>query len=92
MCGETVLKRGKLIKTEGIQLVNGETIKEVCEEGYKYLGILELNKVKEQELKDIFRNDYMRRLKLVMKSKLNGRKKSKQQTHGRYPCYYMAEV
>ena len=57
--------------------MNGETIKEVCEEGYKYLGILELDKVKEQKMKDIFRNEYMRRLKLVMKSKLNGKNKIK---------------
>ena len=76
-CGVAVLKRGKLSKTEGIQLVNGETIKEVYEEGYRYLGILDLDKVEEQEMKDIFRNEYMRRLKLVMKSKLNGRKKIK---------------
>ncbi|XP_068739420.1 uncharacterized protein [Montipora capricornis] len=75
-CGVTVLKRCKLNKTEGSQLVNGETIKEVCEEGYKYLRILELDKVKEQEM-DIFRNEYMQRLKLVMKSKLNGRNKIK---------------
>ena len=34
-CGVTVLKTGKLSKTEGIQLVNGETIKKVREEGYK---------------------------------------------------------
>ena len=45
------------------------------EEGYKYLGTLDLDKVKEQQMKDTFRNEYMRRLKLVMKSKLNGRKK-----------------
>ena len=76
-CGVTVLKRGKVSKTEGIQLVNGETIKDVCEEGYAYLGILGLDKVKEQEMNDIFRNQYMRRLKLVMKSKLNGRYKIK---------------
>ena len=49
-CGVTVLKRGKLNKTEGIQLVNSETMKEVCEEGYKYLGIAKLDKVKEQEI------------------------------------------
>ena len=76
-CGVTVLKRGKPCKTEGIQLVNGETIKVVCVEGYKYLGILELDKMKEHEMKDIFRNEYMRRLKLVMKSKLNGGNKIK---------------
>ena len=62
-CGVAVLKRGKLSKTEGIQLVNGERIKEVCEEEYKYLGILELDRVNEQEMKDSFRNEYMRRLK-----------------------------
>ena len=33
--------------------------------------------MKEQEMKDIFRNEYVRRLKLVMKSKLNGRNKIK---------------
>ena len=76
-CGVAVLKRGKLSKTEGIQLVNGETIKEMCEEGYKYLGILELDRVKEQEMKDSFRNEYMRSLKLVMQSKLNGGNKIK---------------
>ena len=54
-----------------------ETIKEVSEEGYKYLGIMELDRVKEQEMKKIFRNEYMRRLKLVMQSKLNGGNKIK---------------
>lgn len=54
---------------------NKTTIKEECEEGYKYLGILELNKVKEQEMKDIFKNEYKQRHKQGMKSKLNGRNK-----------------
>ena len=51
---------------------NNTTVKEVCEEGYKYLGILELDKVKEQEMKGIFRNEYKRRQEQGMKSKLNG--------------------
>ena len=76
-CGVTVLERGKLSKKEGIQLVNGETIKEVGEEGSMYLGIMELDRVKEQEMNKIFRNEYMRRLKLVMQSKLNGGNKIK---------------
>ena len=45
-CGVVIMKRGKLIKSDGIQLINGETIKEVGEEGYKYLGILEIDKIK----------------------------------------------
>ena len=38
----------------------------------KYLGILELEfKFKEREMKEIFRTEYLRRFKLVMKSQLN---------------------
>ena len=58
-------------------MVNGQTIKEVDDEGYKYLGILELDKFKEREMKDIFRTEYLRRFKLVMKSQLNGKNKIK---------------
>ena len=76
-CGVVCMKRGKLSKAEGLRLRSGEMIKEVTEEGYKYLGILELDKVKEQEMKQEFRAEYMRRLKLIMKSKLHGRNKIK---------------
>ena len=76
-CGVVALKRGKLCKSEGIKLINGQTIKEVDDEGYKYLGILELDKFKEREMKDIFRIEYLRRLKLVMKSQLNCKNKVK---------------
>ena len=34
-------------------MINGQTIKEVDDEDYKYLGILELEKLKEREMKDI---------------------------------------
>ena len=52
-----MLKRGKLCKSEGIKLINEQTIKEVDDEGYKYLGILELDKFKEREMKDMFQTD-----------------------------------
>ena len=74
-CGVTVMKRGKLVTSEGIVLANGENIKAVNSEGYKYLGILELDKIKENEMKELFRREYLRRVNLVMKSKLNGRNK-----------------
>ena len=44
------------------------------EEGYKYLGITELDRIKEEEMKKIFQREYFRRARLVMQSKLNGRK------------------
>ena len=69
------MKCGKLVTSEGIVLANGENIKAVNSEGYKYLGILELDKIKEYEMKEVFRREYLRRVNLVMKSKLNGRNK-----------------
>ena len=32
-CGVVVLKRGNLCESEGIKLINGQTIKEVDDEG-----------------------------------------------------------
>ena len=68
-------ERGKLSTTDGIELPGGEKIREVDEEGYKYLGILELDKIREKEMKELFRMEYLRRVRLVMKSRLNGRNK-----------------
>ena len=44
-CAVVSLQRGKKTRWEGIQLPNGEEIGEVDAGGYKYLGILELNKM-----------------------------------------------
>ena len=70
-----IMNRGKVKSTDGIELPSGEKIREIEEDGYKYLGILEYDRVKEQEMKDKFRNEYFRRAKLILKSKLNGRNK-----------------
>ena len=48
-CGVVVPKRGKLCKSEGIKLINRQTIKEVDDEGYKYT---ELDKFKERKMKE----------------------------------------
>ena len=63
------MDRGK--STDGIELPIGEKIK-IEADGYKYLRILEYDRVKEQEMKNNFRNEYFRRTKLILKSKLNG--------------------
>ena len=39
-CGVVILKKGKLVKFDGIQLPNDEIMKEVDENGYTYFGIL----------------------------------------------------
>ena len=46
-------------------------MKTIDEEGYKYLGILEYDKVKEKEMKTEFVREYKRRLRLILRSKLN---------------------
>ena len=76
-CGILIMHRGAVAKTKtnGIVLPSGETIKHIDEDGYKYLGILEFDSVKEKKMKEAFATEYFRRVKLVCKSKLNGKNK-----------------
>ena len=50
-------------------------MKDIDETGYTYLGILETDKIKEKEMKEKFSREYLRRLRLILRSKLNGRNK-----------------
>ena len=45
--GILTLKRGNIVKSEGIKLLDGEVMKQVGQEGYTYLGMIELDKIKE---------------------------------------------
>ena len=74
-CGILTMKRGKIVKSEGINLPDGEVMKQVGQEGYIYLGIIELDKIKETEMKQKITKEYTRRQRLILKSKLNGRNK-----------------
>ena len=74
-CGLVILKKEKLVKFDGIHLSNQEITKEVDENGYTYLGILELDKIKDHEMKNKVTAEYKRRLSLILKSKLNGKNK-----------------
>ena len=74
-CGILVLKRGKIDKCDGVTLPDGQIMKEIEKNGYRYLGVVELDRVKEREMKEQFVKEYKRRLKLVLKSKLNGKNK-----------------
>ena len=74
-CGILTMKRSKIVKNEGIKLPDGKVIRQVGQEGYKYLGIIELDKIKETEMKQKIAKEYKRSQRLILKSKLNGRKK-----------------
>ena len=64
-CGVIIMNRGKVKSTDRIELPSGEKIREIEAEGYKYLGILEYDRIKGQEMKDKFRNEYFRKAKLI---------------------------
>ena len=71
-CAMVEMKRGKLIDSDGLDLPEGQKIKSLQdEEAYKYLGVLENDKIKSTEVKDILRQEYFRRVKKILRSKLN---------------------
>ena len=51
-CAVVLPQRGKKARWEGIQLPNGEEIGEAGAGGYKYLGVLELDKIMRQNEKE----------------------------------------
>ena len=73
-CGILLMKRGKLAKIDGITVPTGEKIEDIDQDkGYKYLGILEADGIKSSEIKTNIKKEYLRRLKLILKSSLNSR-------------------
>ena len=68
-----VMEKGKIVKSVGIELPDGKAIKLLQEgESYKYLGILDADKFLEEKMKLNVSKEYIRRIRKVLKSKLNG--------------------
>ena len=74
-CGVVILKKGRLVKFDRIHLPNQEIMKEVYENGYTYLGILELDEIKQHKIKNKVTAEYKRSTMLILKSKFNGKNK-----------------
>ena len=74
-CRVLIMKRGKVIRTDGIRLPAGQDMKDINETGYTYLEILKTDKIKKKEMTEKFSKEYLRRLRLTLISKLNGRNK-----------------
>jgi hypothetical protein len=72
-CGRLIVKNGKEIKTEGIELPDGHI--EDVEEKYKYLGILQSYGNHEKESRQKAITEYKKRLRQVLKSQLTARNK-----------------
>ena len=69
-CAVLVVKGGKRERHEGFNLPGGSKIQDVDEEGYKYLGVLEADKILVREMKESVKGEYLRRVRLLAGSKL----------------------
>ena len=60
------MKRGKKIEDEGISMPDGQLLQDLGEESYKYLGILEADRIKMEDMKEKVRKEYYRRIRKVL--------------------------
>ena len=65
------MKRGKIVKKEGISMLDGKMTKNIEECADKYLGILDAGAVKHEEMKSQIKKKYIRGATNILKSKLN---------------------
>ena len=62
-----VMKSGKRHMTDGMELPNHDRIRTLEEkETYKYLGILEADTIKQVQMKDTIRKEYLRRMRKLL--------------------------
>ena len=69
-CAMLVMEAGKRVACEVIDLPDGQRIKEIDENGYKYLGELQGASIKTKEMKELVRKEYLRRVRRVARSRL----------------------
>ena len=73
-CAMLVMKSDKWHMTDGMELPNHDKIRTLEEnETYKYLGILEADTIKQVQMKDTTRKEYLRRTRKLLKTKLSSR-------------------
>jgi hypothetical protein len=75
-CAKITFKKGKLIHSQNLVIDMNREIQEL-EQGktYKYLGIEERDGIQHQQMKERLKKEYRRRLRMILKSKLNARNK-----------------
>ena len=71
-CDVLEIRRGRQVDSSGIDLPDDQHIGEIGEEGYKYLGILQLDQNLNTKMKIKITSEYIRRVKKLCRSKLNG--------------------
>ena len=69
-CATVVMKDGVRERCDELVLPDGRAMQEVEEEGYKYLGVLETDRMMMKEMKGKVRKEYLRRVKAAAGSQL----------------------
>ena len=73
-CAKVTITRGKMESGTAIVLPDGREIKNLdLEEHYKYLGLMESDRLQSDCIKTKVRKEYKKRIRLILKSKLHGR-------------------
>ena len=73
-CAMLVMKSDKRHMTDGMELPNHERIRTLEEnKTYKYLGILEADTIKQVQMKNPIRKEYLRRTRKLLEIKLSSR-------------------
>ena len=72
MCFPGIKKRKTEVGSSGIDLPDDQHIREVEEEGYKYLGISQLDQTLNTKMKSKITSEYITRVKKFCRLKLNG--------------------
>ena len=73
-CAMLVMKSGKQHMTDGIEQPNQDEIRTLGKnETNKYLGILEADTIKQEEMKDKIQKEYLRRTRKLLETKLSCR-------------------
>ena len=74
-CAMLVMKSGKRHLTDGMELPNQDKIRTLGEkETYKYLGVLEADTIKQMEVKEKIKKEYLRRIRKLLETKWCNRK------------------
>ena len=71
-CSTLTIQRGSVVQTEGINKPNNNIRGLNLEESYKYLGILQADNIVHVQIKKKAASEYTKRVRNVLKSKLNG--------------------
>ena len=71
-CAVLEIRRGRQVDSSGIDLPDDQHTGKIGEEGYKYLGILQLDQNLNTNMKVKITSEYIRRVKKLCRSKLNG--------------------